>query len=185
MFNGLRRHASTILIAMVVAAVTAGGPAFADGVRHAFFAHNSDKVDDKDAVGYGATIDARAGKLVATNSNGVLPNNILTKARDANLLDGLNSTAFAAAEHNHDGSYAPPLAVQEVLTQVTVPVSSSNLYTVNCPPGKVVVSGGVNMNDPATLRASHPADADTWQFRIANPGPGTPLTNLHAMCVAQ
>ncbi len=67
----------------------------AHGVKHALFAHNADKVDGKHAVGATASANSRRGKLVATSrSSGRLPNNIIAKALDANLLDGLDSTAF-------------------------------------------------------------------------------------------
>lgn len=86
------------LVAGIVAALTAGGPAIAHGVRHAMFAHNADKVDGKHAVGAGATVQARKGKIVATSgATGRLPNNIIARAPDAALLDGLDSTAFLAA----------------------------------------------------------------------------------------
>ena len=89
----LRRHLSTILVAMVTAAVTAGGPAIAASI--ADYAKNADKVDGKHAVGSGASVTSRKGKLVATSgTTGKLPNNIIVKAPDANELDGLNSTAF-------------------------------------------------------------------------------------------
>jgi hypothetical protein len=88
----LRKHLPTVLIAMVVAAVTAGGPAIAHGVQHALFAHNADKVDGKNAVGSDASLAARRGKLVATNKNtGRLPNNIILKATNAERIDGIDS----------------------------------------------------------------------------------------------
>lgn len=93
-----RRNLTTMLVAMVTAAVTAGGPALADGVRHAMFAHNADKVDGKHAVGAGATNAQRTGKLVATDANGRLPDNIILKAPDANRLDGTDSTGFLRAK---------------------------------------------------------------------------------------
>lgn len=98
----LRRHATTMIVAMVTAAVTAGGPALA---RAAYDAVNTDKVDGKHAVGAAATRSARAGKLVATNRAGRLPNNIIAKAPNANLLDGKDSSAFSAASHLHDDRY--------------------------------------------------------------------------------
>ena len=65
-----RKHLPTVLIAVVVSAVTAGAPAIADGVRHALFSHNSDKVDGKHAVSSGASLNSAAGKLVATDRSG-------------------------------------------------------------------------------------------------------------------
>ena len=97
----LRTHLTTILVAMVTAAITAGGPAIAATI--ADYAKNSDKVDGQHAVGAGASVAERAGKLVATNSDGRLPNNIITKALDANKLDGRDSTFFAGAGHDHVG----------------------------------------------------------------------------------
>lgn len=91
MFKALRKHATTIVIAMATAAVTAGGPALAAAVQDGL---NADQVDNKHAVGSGATAGQRAGKLVATNSSGKLPNSIISKAPDANKLDGVDSTGF-------------------------------------------------------------------------------------------
>jgi hypothetical protein len=64
-------------------------------------AMNADKVDDRHAVGAGASVTARARKLVATNDNGRLPNNIIDKAPDANRLDGISAEGFASATHTH------------------------------------------------------------------------------------
>ncbi|MEQ7128765.1 hypothetical protein ABN034_30080 [Actinopolymorpha sp. B11F2] len=92
-FKRLGQDARTAVIATVVASVVAA-PAASAAVAYAL---NSDRVDKKHAVGSGATRENRAGKLVATNSNGHLPNNIITKAPNADKLDGLNSTAFLRA----------------------------------------------------------------------------------------
>ena len=85
------RSKTGLFAAFVVGALVVSGPQIAIA---AFDAVNSDKVDGKHAVGAGATVAGRAGKLVATNANGRLPSNIIVKAPDANLLDGVNSTAF-------------------------------------------------------------------------------------------
>jgi hypothetical protein len=84
--------------ALVVALAGTAGPAIAHGVNHALFAHNADKVDNKHAVGAGATLDARKGKLVATSpTTGYLPDNIIQKAGDAEKLDGVDSSGFLSA----------------------------------------------------------------------------------------
>jgi hypothetical protein len=91
----LRNHAATVVVAMVTAAVTAGAPSLAASVRRALFARNADKVDGKHAVGADATIEARRGRLVATDSTtGRLPNNIISSAPDSDRLDGMDSTDF-------------------------------------------------------------------------------------------
>jgi hypothetical protein len=66
----LKRDLRTVVVAVIAAAVTAGGPALAHGVQHALFAHDADKVDGRHAVGAGASLSAAAGKLVATGANG-------------------------------------------------------------------------------------------------------------------
>ena len=99
----IKRHLTTILVAMVTAAVTAAAPSLAA----AFDALNAHKVDGKHAVGSGASATQRKGKLVATNKKGKLPNNIIAKAPDAvkadkatnaNKLDNLDSSEFMKAD---------------------------------------------------------------------------------------
>ncbi|MGH2755273.1 MAG: hypothetical protein ACRDLB_12695 [Actinomycetota bacterium] len=89
------KYGYTALTAIVVAAVTAGGPVIAGTI--ADFARNADKVDGRHAVGARASLETRAKKLVATNKNGRLPNNIIRKApaaRDADRVGGFGPTAF-------------------------------------------------------------------------------------------
>jgi hypothetical protein len=76
------------LLAVATACLVAGSVVPAAAVIVA----NADKVDGFHAVGSGATIDARKGKLVATSSStGRLPNNIIKKAPDAAKLGGVNA----------------------------------------------------------------------------------------------
>jgi hypothetical protein len=97
MFGRIRRALAqdvrTVLVA-VVAASAVSGPAAAAAV----YVANADKVDNKHAVGSGATVTARKGKLVATSATtGRLPNNIIAVAPNSNLLDGKDSSAFLAS----------------------------------------------------------------------------------------
>jgi hypothetical protein len=95
----IRRHLSTVVVALVAGSIGAGAPAIAHGVEHALFAHNADRVDDKHAVGSGASVTQRKGKLVATSpTTGRLPNNIIARANDADRLDGLDSSDLMAAD---------------------------------------------------------------------------------------
>lgn len=84
---------TTIVIAMVTAAVTAGSPAVAGVI--ADYARDADRVDGKDAVRASASHEERAGNLVATNRYGYLPNTIIHMAQNADRLDGLSQGAFA------------------------------------------------------------------------------------------
>lgn len=99
---------------MVTALVTIGVPALAEAVG------NADKVDGFHAVGSNATTQARKGKLVATSPRtGRLPNNIISKAPDADKLDGFDSLAFlkvgdkAADSELLDGKEASEFTVDE------------------------------------------------------------------------
>ena len=63
-----------------------------DDVRVAAASGNASKVDGKSAVGANASVAARAGKLVATNNQGLLPSDILNPLWS--LLQGIPA-AFA------------------------------------------------------------------------------------------
>jgi hypothetical protein len=90
MMRTLTRDARTVVVAAITSLVVTGVPVMA-AVNYAL---NADRVDRKHAVGAGASIAKRAGKLVATNGQGVLPNGIIKKAPDADKLDGVDSTDF-------------------------------------------------------------------------------------------
>lgn len=87
----VRQHLPIVLTALLTSSVFAAGPSVAQA---AYDAVNSDKVDGKHAVGATATPMGRAGKLVATNRSGRLPDNIIAKAPDADLLDGKDAAEF-------------------------------------------------------------------------------------------
>ena len=90
MRSRIRSYLPTVA-AMAVGALLAGSAPLAAAVYDAL---NADKVDGLHAVGAGATVAGRAGKLVATNSTGRLPNDIVAKPPNADRLDGLDSTAL-------------------------------------------------------------------------------------------
>ena len=74
--------------ALITSVGFAGGPAIAKAL-------NADTVDHKHAVGSGASVKARKGKLVATNNRtGLLPNNIIAKAPNAAKLGGAGAAAY-------------------------------------------------------------------------------------------
>jgi hypothetical protein len=83
--------------AAVIAAVTAILVAAAPAVGSAVVARvrNSDKVDGYHAVGSGASIKARRGRLVATSpKSGRLPDNIIATAPNAKRLGGRSASQF-------------------------------------------------------------------------------------------
>lgn len=92
MFKGLSHDVKIVVISVAVSSLVVGVPAAA-----AVYANNSDKVDGKHAVGAKASTANRAGKLVATDKQGLLPNDIILQAMDSDLLDGLSSDAFLPA----------------------------------------------------------------------------------------
>ena len=56
---------------------------------------NAHQVDGRHAVKYTSDLAKRKGKLMAIGATGYLPNNIILKASDAELIDGIDSTALA------------------------------------------------------------------------------------------
>lgn len=84
MFQNLSRDVRVALISAVCATVVAAPT----GAMAAYVA-NADKVDNKHAVGAKASVTKRAGKLVATDKTGRLPNDIIAKAPDSALFNGL------------------------------------------------------------------------------------------------
>jgi len=63
------------------------------------YARNADKVDGRHAVGSRSSVTDRAGKVVATDAKGRLPNNIVRRAPDAKRLGGFPARRFAKTCH--------------------------------------------------------------------------------------
>lgn len=125
----LRRHLSTIAVAFVTALVTAGGPAIAATV--ADYAKNADKVDGKHAVSASATRADRAGRLVATNSVGLLPNDILAKAPDADRVDGKHAVGYGASVDDRKGKLVATSATTGKLPN-DILAAALNLQCAGC-----------------------------------------------------
>ena len=83
--------------AVALATVLAVTPALAQPADEVSLAAgvNADTVDGKHAVSATGKPGARKNRLVAFSAKGYLPDNVIRKARDADRLDGLDSTAFA------------------------------------------------------------------------------------------
>lgn len=145
MTERIRRIVPMILIAVLASALTVGAPAVGAAIYDAV---NADKVDGRHAVGAGASVGARAGKLVATGTTGRLPNNIIAKAPDANLLDGLDSSAFLRAT----GKAADAESVDGVDSSLL-----QRRVIDACPSGQSIKSVGADGSVACTSKA---ADAD-------------------------
>ena len=142
----VRKHAQSVGLAGLLAALAVAGTSLAGGGTDA---ENADKVDGKHAVGSGASVNARKGKLVATDpGNGRLPNNIISKAPDSQQLDGKDSSAFAEAIHQHSGD--------DITTKVAAAKDSDQLGGKS--PSEYA---DVNHNhDTSYAAATHNHDAD-------------------------
>lgn len=93
-----RSHTAVVATAVLAAGATLAAPAIAGA---GFDAINADKVDGRHAVASSASSSSRAGKLVATNAKGRLPNNIIARAPDAALLDGRAAGTFVTGSKTH------------------------------------------------------------------------------------
>lgn len=69
-----------VFAVLLTAALMTAAPAVGHGVEHAFFAHDSEAVDGKSAVGPKAGVDKRARKLVATNNKGLFSKGVVAGA---------------------------------------------------------------------------------------------------------
>src|SRR5262245_5741273 len=118
----MRHIVSTAMVAIVVSLATvtavsalAQEPAVAPAAVSPI---NADRVDGRHAVGAGARIAKRAGKLVATNAEGYLPANILEEAP----VTGLKLTRVATGQVVNPGG--------------------KTIINVPCPAGTKVTGGG-------------------------------------------
>jgi len=159
-----------VAVAVLASGMTSGGPALA---KAAFDARNAHKVDGLHAVGADASVNERAGRLVATAPrSGRLPNNIIAKAPDADRLDGKNASAFVAAPANQRFAIIYPLsngtvgfmAIREDASvrdksdpNATVTRVGKGRYCINAPGSREGAVGALqNMGDDAggTIRVS-------------------------------
>lgn len=81
-------------LSMLVVVLLLGSAAPAISRAVVQYARDADKVDGRHAVGPRASSTRRAGKLVATNRKGLLPNNIIRKAPDSRALGGMSADRY-------------------------------------------------------------------------------------------
>ncbi len=98
MFDTIWKRVPWVMAAVMVMAVT-GQAALArsdEAIGPSAVANvNAHQVDGRHAVKYTSDLAKRKGKLMAIGATGYLPNNIILKASDAELIDGIDSTALA------------------------------------------------------------------------------------------
>jgi hypothetical protein len=199
MIKLLKRELKTVVIVVATAALTAGAPAIAHGV-HAAFAHNADKVDNKHAVGAGATLTKARGKLVTTGTSGKFASKFIPKVGAAVNADKLGNVAAAgyARDLGHLVTVATSggdfTSVQAAIDSIT-DASQANPYTVFVGPGvfegRVVLKSGVSLlgvgiesvirapgitGDPANRAVLVGANGSSVRhLSIESPGPNAPL----------
>lgn len=158
MLNGLKRDARTTVIAVIAASLVTAAPAAAAIVA------NAHKVDGKHAVSATATKSARAGKLVATGKTGYLPNNIITKAPNADKLDGLNSTAFATTAGRT--GYVSGTGEWSDLNEDGI-ADDAIFAFATCPAGSQLTGGGqVDVTSTGYVALSAPLGGNTWGVAV-------------------
>ena len=158
---------------------------------------NADKVDGKHAVAYTAKKGVRAKKLVATNSIGMLPPNIvrpkwsLIQGKPAVLADGkvgwgevANKPAGFADGVDNAGVTGVKLTFVE--TSVTVPAGGTAAPTAWCPSGAKVTGGGFYVSAWG-WEATRNQPYDTlvgWAAGGRNTGGGSLDLKVFAICMS-
>jgi hypothetical protein len=142
MSSSLRQHVTIMIVAALGVMIGSVGPSVA---RAAYDAVNADKVDGKHAVGAGATVTQRKGKLVATSpTTGRLPNNIIAKAPDSDKLNGYSHKTLRNMPLQVQGAYTGGAAAPNA-NGVQLPAAGFSVLTVGF-----------------VIPADHPANAPMW-----------------------
>jgi hypothetical protein len=175
----LKIPSPAMVVALIALFVALTGSAAAVTVA---YARNSDKVDGKHAVGYGASLNARKGKLVATSSTtGRVP--------DSQKLQGRTWSRFLKG------------VIVVVASSGSIANGGFDTATAACPAGYSVIAGGVDpsnvsnmvVTSDAPTTVDHPrlyANADGnhkpngWHGAVVNNSGGTvnPGFKVGAVC---
>jgi hypothetical protein len=201
----------TLIVGLLGSAVAV---AQGDGVTPAAVSNvNADRVDGIHANKYTTRPNKRAKKLVAANANGFLPNNIIKMALNSNLLDGLDSAAFAtlallgstAGVVNEADNPVQWNQLQGVPTgiadgvdngitsmtysQVTgaaVPIAGNGNAEaiVDCPAGRIPVSGGHTASSYSIYSVSSFRTGNGWIIAAHNDSAAAGTITPIVHCVA-
>ena len=151
-----------------------GGDAWSGGP---FDATNADKVDGRHAVPASATVAGRRGKLVATDTTGRLPNNIIAKAPDADRVDGRHANALIRVAR---------MGTTATLELSTADQTYGNALSIGAPAaGFVTIHGGTTINNTgctttcAAVGAVRHVQSGTFSFpAFESIAPGQSYANL-------
>jgi hypothetical protein len=174
------RYAMICLIAVAMLAAVAAAPTVAqktdpsaEGVFEAA-GINADRVDGRHAVGPGAGRWQRAGKLVAADSKGFLPNNIIRKARNADKLDGLDSSRFLQALYRYRQSGA----------ETELAPGATQTMTLSCNAGDLAIAGGWQGSPGIVVMTSEPGEGPReWTLTFGNDWDTPQPVQPHAICL--
>jgi hypothetical protein len=118
---------------------------------------NADRVDGKHAVGAGAKIRQRAGKLVATDKHGFLPRNIvkplwpLIQHMPAGFADGVDDGVTGLGVTTVTGS-----------TSGVFGPGTSGFSTATCPVGSLLVGGGYQAGGFVEVGRAYEDNPNRW-----------------------
>lgn len=181
------RDLRTVVVAAVAAAAVAGPSAYA-----AAYVANADKVDNRHAVGARASVDARKGKLVATNPRtGQLPANIVGKVGDSDRLDGRDASDLVprqASASFGDPETEPLLdltGIAQDVAAVTIAVPGPGLVQVDgvsvVQVGPAPVDGSfvqLSISEDAAAHDPAPAGSSRWDVPAVD-APDLSVQGLH------
>jgi hypothetical protein len=136
----IRRHLETIIVAMVVSAIFAGGPAIAHGVRHALFSHKAGVAKvAKNAKAFGGKSPSTFETLASRADTGI-----------ATTMDHTSRAAGEEAEQTLTVSNAGPGRA----TGVDVSVNKMGWTPSTAHPNCVVQLGGVTCTNLSLAKGS-------------------------------
>jgi len=172
--------AFVIAMGMVIAVVSAPTLAQVTGsaIEIAAASGNADKVDGRHAVGWKTSKAKRAGKLVATNSSGYLPANIVKpywgaiKNKPAGFADGVDNVGVAR------------IKITYVTESITITAGTTDSLIIDCPAGKVVGGGFGQFDYDVRIADSRPVAGVSWWVEARNLGASNRTLDVYAICMS-
>ena len=140
---------------------------------------NADRVDGRHAVGSGASKAKRAGKLVATNSSGYLPANIVKpywgaiKNKPAGFADGVDNRGVTK------------ITITQVIgTEQVIPGQGTGWASASCPSSSKVDGGGFHASSwDMNVVVSH-REGSTWEVGAKNNRDASASLTAYVYCIS-